>query len=244
MKTNTEAWNYDFNGTGSANKGIFGLMGVSYGQYMPWIYTEDYYMSAAEMDLDYYGGRGNKLCSPLVSKLIELHSPNDGYLNIQDKQKLTRIITSRFLEQWQKRWAALTAEYEPLENYSMLEELTDDDTTVTHGKTTTRTGSVELTPEAVTTVESSVYAYDSSLPTPDAKTVSTPTGSNTTEYNDLTDTEGGTTGTTHSYEKTRSGNIGVTTSQQMLEAELEVRKYDFFASMYDDVDKVLTIPVY
>lgn len=217
--------------------GIFTLLSAVEGGYeLPW--TAD----ANLLDLDYHGNRsGDKLVSPLVEKLID----NDGdNVSVIHKSQLALLIYQRFIENWTKRWEALQAEYSPLENYSMLETLTDDDTTVTHGKTTTRTGSVELTPEAVTTVESSVYAYDSSSPTPDAKTVSTPTGSNTTEYNDLTDTEGGTTGTTHSYEKTRSGNIGVTTSQQMLESELEIRKYDFYVSVFEDIDKVLTIPVY
>lgn len=40
------------------------------------------------------------------------------------------------------------------------------------------------------------------------------------------------------------GNIGVTTSQQMMESELELRKYDFFQQVYNDIDKVLTINVY
>lgn len=43
---------------------------------------------------------------------------------------------------------------------------------------------------------------------------------------------------------TRHGNIGVTTSQQMLQAELDLRKYDFFAILMADVDKILTLSIY
>lgn len=217
--------------------GIFTLLSaVEGGHELPWD------MDANLLDMDYHGNHsGGKIISPLLYRLQE---SDNGNISVIHKAQLALLIYNRYIDNWIKRWNALHAEYDPLENYSMLEELTDDDTTVTHGKTTTRTGSVELTPEAVTTVESSIYAYDSSSPTPDAKTVSTPTGSNTTEYNDLTDTEGGTTGTTHSYEKTRSGNIGVTTSQQMLQAELDIRKYDYYLSVFEDIDKVLTIPVY
>lgn len=217
--------------------GIFTLLSAVEGGYeLPWD------MDANLLDMDYHGNHsGSKLISPLLYRLQEA---DNGSISVIHKSQLALIIYNRFIANWIKRWEALQAEYNPLENYSMLENLTDDDTTITHGKTTTRTGSVEMTPEAVTTVESSVYAYDSSVPSPDAKTVSTPTGSNTTEYNDLTDTEGGTTETTHGYEKTRSGNIGVTTSQQMLESELEIRKYDYYLSVFEDIDKVLTIPVY
>ena len=38
----------------------------------------------------------------------------------------------------------------------------------------------------------------------------------------------------------RSGNIGVTTSQQMLESEIEVRKHDIYMIIYNDIDTILT----
>ena len=43
---------------------------------------------------------------------------------------------------------------------------------------------------------------------------------------------------------TRSGNIGVTTSQQMIESEIALWQWNFIESVYKDVDKVLTIPKY
>ena len=38
---------------------------------------------------------------------------------------------------------------------------------------------------------------------------------------------------------TRSGNIGVTTTQKMIREELEVRKYQFIEEVMRDIDKVL-----
>lgn len=43
---------------------------------------------------------------------------------------------------------------------------------------------------------------------------------------------------------TRSGNIGVTTSQQMLESELELRKWNFFERVYNDIDSVCCLSIY
>ena len=207
---------------------------------IPWCNSAN---KARELDYMYLGNRsGDKPSAPLIEKFIELATYD--YLNPEQMATLAGIYYDMYVPQLNKMWEALNDEYDPLENYSMLEELTDDYTTITHGKTTTRTGSVEMTPEAVMTVESSVYAFDSSSPSPDAKTVSTPEGSNTTEYNDLTDTEGGTTETEHGYTKTRSGNIGVTTSQQMLQQELEIRQHDFYLTAFQFMDKILTIPVY
>ena len=43
---------------------------------------------------------------------------------------------------------------------------------------------------------------------------------------------------------TKSGNIGVTTSQQMLESELELRKYDLLSVVFEDCDSVLCLNIY
>ena len=43
---------------------------------------------------------------------------------------------------------------------------------------------------------------------------------------------------------TRHGNIGVTTSQQMLQSEIDVRQYLFFDGVMSDVDKFLTLAIY
>lgn len=42
----------------------------------------------------------------------------------------------------------------------------------------------------------------------------------------------------------RGGNIGVTTSQQMLESEINLRKWNFYASLMIDVDETLCSLVY
>lgn len=45
-------------------------------------------------------------------------------------------------------------------------------------------------------------------------------------------------------ELTRSGNIGVTTSQQMLQSEIELRKWLFYQSVFNDIDNILTLSIY
>lgn len=56
--------------------------------------------------------------------------------------------------------------------------------------------------------------------------------------------ESGTEKVKHDYEFERRGNIGVTTSQQMLQSEIELRKWSFLESVYSDIDKVLTLQTY
>ena len=56
----------------------------------------------------------------------------------------------------------------------------------------------------------------------------------------------GTETTTHTGTETlsRAGNIGVTTSQQMLQSEFEVRKIDLTDIIYNDIDKILCLQSY
>ena len=42
----------------------------------------------------------------------------------------------------------------------------------------------------------------------------------------------------------RSGNIGVTTTQAMLESERSVWMWNFFDQIYKDIDSVLALPFY
>lgn len=77
-----------------------------------------------------------------------------------------------------------------------------------------------------------------------------------TETKNLTDTDtrNMTDTTTHGHvidndddetrELTRSGNIGVTTSQQMLQSDIELWKWNFFYEVFHDIDTVFTISTY
>ena len=42
----------------------------------------------------------------------------------------------------------------------------------------------------------------------------------------------------------RHGNIGVTTSQQMIESEIVLRKKNFFEIVFSDIDRLLTLSIY
>lgn len=50
--------------------------------------------------------------------------------------------------------------------------------------------------------------------------------------------------TTNTHELTRSGNIGVTTSQQMIQSEIELWNWNFISDVFRDIASVLTLSVY
>lgn len=68
----------------------------------------------------------------------------------------------------------------------------------------------------------------------------------TAQKNDIKDIKDGTHTENGSQDRTltRHGNIGVTTSQQMLNSEIELWQWDFFSGVFKDIDKVLTIQTY
>jgi hypothetical protein len=63
-----------------------------------------------------------------------------------------------------------------------------------------------------------------------------------TTTRNLTDAETGETETVR--ELTRSGNIGVTTSQQMIQSSIDLWQWNFFNQVFEDLDTLLTISTY
>lgn len=131
-----------------------------------------------------------------------------------------------------RQYTALTAEYNPISNYDMTEhEETEreDGGTVTTGTLGTKTQGGTVGDAGENTTTSKVYGYNSGAGA-DADKVEGTNG-NTRTYDitneddtTVTETIDTTAGTTR--DLTRSGNIGVTTSAQMVSGELELRVHD------------------
>lgn len=134
-----------------------------------------------------------------------------------------------------QRWVdALAIEYAPLENYDRHEDWTD---TLDSDGTSNTTGTNDTSTSG--TVTTDVSAYDSSSYQPKDKVTSSETIDNdTTERNTSTlDNEGVHTGRIH-------GNIGVTTSQQMLESELDLGYWNIYSRITDMFLKEFCIMIY
>jgi len=134
-----------------------------------------------------------------------------------------------------KRWVdALAIEYAPLENYDRHEDWTD---TLDSDGTSNTTGTNDTSTNG--TVTTDVSAYDSSSYQPKDKVTSSETIDNdTTESNTSTlDNTGVHSGYIH-------GNIGVTTSQQMLESELDLGYWNIYSRITDMFLKEFCIMIY
>ena len=134
-----------------------------------------------------------------------------------------KFIIGVWSDKWQRtmeKWKdALAIEYNPLENYDRQEDWTD-------GKKTTELNSASSTSSGTGNNEDKKSAYDASTYQPYLKSDTSSSGSNQSTGLSSGDEEGTHTGRTH-------GNIGVTTSQQMLEAELDVSRFNLYDEIAD-----------
>lgn len=136
-----------------------------------------------------------------------------------------------------RAYYARTLEYNPLDNYNGYEkiETTHGKTeTTTRGTTDTRTLNLSdsLTNGSTVTTSTDVYGVNSATAVPSDITTAAHTGSDSTTHtgtDTLVRTGSDTvadTGT-DTVETEKSGNLGVTTSQQMLNAETDLRMQPF-----------------
>ena len=130
-------------------------------------------------------------------------------------------------ENLKKSVDVLKSEYNPISNYDRNETNTK---TLTNNQTNTSTDTNTIGEKAVT---DTVSAFDSSTYSPNSQTTESEHTDTLTKNGSLTNNQ------TETFTSNVSGNIGVTTSQQMIESEIELRKVqvisDFlkkFASTY------------
>ena len=188
----------------------------------------------SDMELEYFlGYSADKSASPLLKKLYEKYNHNISNLSVE----LAKIISNRFATKWKKIYDALLTQYNPLENYSMIEERTPD-----LKFDETENVNTEITTNRETNATSKYKGFNATDPV---------TITNTDGTEDVTTSGASADNETHKVTEhtgtetlTRSGNIGVTTSQQMLESEFKVRQYDFYKMIYNDIDSVLCLSIY
>lgn len=144
----------------------------------------------------------------------------------QVKSAITEWFTRR-KDNFAKLWQGFTAEYNPIENYDRQEDSTETPN-ITH--TLSNSG------QDASTNEADVQGYNGTDYVPNSRTKSSGTSST-----NGTDTESG----TRTYTSRIHGNIGVTTSAQMLAGELALRRsLDIYALIAAEFETDNLIQVY
>lgn len=147
---------------------------------------------------------------------------------------------------WSKRWKrtftkwakALEIDYNPLENYDRIEEWEEASKGTTD---TTGSGKASSKDNASSQSDDYVTAYNSDTLHQERRNVASSNGEQETDTsnneNIVTENNGTRKGRTH-------GNVGVTTSQQMLESELKIAEFNLIQQITDIFKQEFCILVY
>lgn len=149
-----------------------------------------------------------------------------------------KLMSDSWWDKWESSFLAwfkaMQMEYNPIENYDRHEQWHDD---IVDDNTVKQTGTVDT--DAENTDTTTVSAYDSSSFSNKDKVTSV---IDSTDERDLTDKIDNDRDVDH--EGRIHGNIGVTTSQQMIDSELKLRYNNLYNMCADVFIKELLIAVY
>ena len=204
---------------------------------LPWADS----VESTVLDIEYFGNRsGGKFVAPVIMNLLG----DEVELTESNRILLARIIWTKFGEPWKHLWETNVVAYNPIHNYNMTD------------RRETAKGESEAKVATDSSVDTTTHGRGNEVKENVAGI------NNTNNKGKLADVsisqESGTTGATGSRDSkddtvrasnevetiTRSGNIGVTTTQQMLSSERELWKWNFFDQVYKDIDSVLSLPIY
>ena len=216
-------------------KGIFSYLNALE---VPW--KND--VSGNQLDIIYHGSRsGNKIIGSLIENYLDNNTVSDD-----NKIIIAQAIYTIYIKNWNALYKTLSLEYNPIENYSMTETENVQDT---HKGTLESNGNNTNTYTETTLVNDTsnnqLWGFNSTdSVNSDKQTGDTTRDVESTIDNTHKNTDRETKDITSDRTLKRSGNIGVTTSQQMIESERQLWLWNFFESVFSDIDKILVLKIY
>lgn len=216
--------------------GIFEALS-SIGAELPWADS----VESTVLDIEYFGNRsGGKFVAPVIMNLLG----EETELTESNRMLLARIIWTKFGEPWKHLWDTNVIAYNPIHNYNM-----SDKREMSKGESEAKVASdssVDTTTHGRgNEVQENVAGLNNTNNKGKLADVSISQETGTTEVVGDRSSKDDTVRASNEVETTtRSGNIGVTTTQAMLTAEREVWMWNFFDQVYKDIDSVLSLPFY
>lgn len=183
---------------------------------------------------------------------LEILYPDFTYM----KNRIT-IWSNKYQINWKKLYDTTVLEYNPIENYDRMEDWTDtDDETSTSARDNTRNTTNTVKSTSTNEIMNSVNVTDQNTAfnaglADHAKQI---TDGDTTENGSITNTEtgkdtenenvnGGRTGR-HTRTGRAHGNIGVTTSQQMIQSERDLVVFNLYDVIAENFIENFCLMVY
>lgn len=174
--------------------------------------------------------------------LSELGQLEALYPNAEVFKRILKAWSNTRLPEWQRVETALTAEYNPLHNFDRNEDYTDTNTEKETG-TSNSTSNTESKANGTNESTESETAFNTESFKNRTKNTGTDTANSTAsatnESNNTVTRETKVQHTARLY-----GNIGVTTSQQMINEEMAMRRGDLESYIIDDFKHRFCLMVY
>lgn len=213
--------------------------------------------------LDYYGNTFDNIVIPdgadketLVDTIRDYCGENEcRYYDPIKLKKMVEVFFKMYQYKYERLWLSTQQEYEMIENYDRKEETTEnikgDTTRSNKGSAETTTDTTSITDRSKNSSNiSSVSAYNTQDFSNKDKAV-LESSENDTDTNNMRSNASGTSEDKENENRNRTvstrahGNIGVTTSQQMIRSEREdVANFSWYYTVAMDFEDVITISVY
>ena len=189
------------------------------------------------------------------SKIIEFYADStDGTVKGDKLAAMSKMVYDINARKWEHLFGVYEAEYNPIENTDFIETIKDtnqntrvidDDTTNTGSATTTSSGTSTDTNNGA----GNVYGFNSASAVGDTTTTNSGTSttsatSTTTSSGSATDDSTITDNGTHDSEHRKHGNIGITSTVELMTGEVEFWKWSFIDQVCKDICDIIALSIY
>lgn len=221
------------------------------------VWAEDF-TNTAGLDIYFGMNYGQKHPAPFLT----LYEGADGTISNEDLTTLASILYQVRGNEWSKLYAALKAEYNPVENTDVTESIADtralnttagNTRTLNTQNTNAGTGSVNVTANGTGSSANDVFGFDSSVAVGDSTTSdssnsqsATQTATNNTINDTGTITDAGTGSESELYNRSyrKHGNIGTMTASDLIGGVIELWQWTFIIQVMEDISKFISLSVY
>lgn len=213
--------------------------------------------------LDYYGNTFDNIVIPdgadkevLIDTIRDYCGDNEcRYYDPIKLKKMVEVFFKMHQYKYERLWLSTQQEYEMIENYDRKEETTEnikgDTTRSNKGSAETTTDTTSITDRSKNSSNiNSISAYNAQDFSNKDKAV-LESSENDTDTNNMRSNASGTSEDKENENRNRTvstrahGNIGVTTSQQMIRSEREdVANFSWYYTVAMDFEDAITISVY
>ena len=213
----------------------------------------------AGLDMFFAATYGGKWAAPFLELFVD---DDSGEIETDDLNAIASIIYNMREAEWARLYAVYMAEYNPIENTEVYEEVRENraisaanGNTRTLNTSTSNTGNatVQSTANGSGSTATNKFGFDSVTAVGDTTGTDSSNTSSTTgtqSSNTIADTgtitDAGNNSSSDSFQRiyNKHGNIGVMTMAQLAGGEIELWKWTFIIQIMEDISHLISLSVY